>query len=299
MKKLMLFLLIIAVFTFCGAAMAQVDILGGHNVNGHGCAACHTPHNGAAGNGGASADADTGNAYLWGRTFVNATYSHMNHGATTAETFTVNKANALTNETLFHTAACLSCHDGAIHPVGMTGTSLETVDGTNTAPTYIGTGDVAGANLQNDHPVHVPYLPNPAPAKCTNPAPPAPPICSAYNWPSTLSAGALTFTAGVPSGAVADVNAAFAASYGRPARFYADAATNEAMVECSTCHNPHAVDVAKGTFAGTANAVKPARFFMRGWYDSVNPASNSATQFCRSCHYSKSNENYGRTVPTT
>jgi hypothetical protein len=36
-----------------------------------------------------------------------------------------------------------------------------------------------------------------------------------------------------------------------------------------------------------------SRFFVRGWYDSTNPNSNSATQFCRSCHYSKSNEAVG------
>lgn len=285
MKKVMLLLLVIAVFAFCGAAMAQ-DILGGHNVNGHGCAACHSPHNGAAGNGGAAGDADTGNYYLWGRTFVLASYTQTGHSGTTETIDISSKANALA-ETVFHTAACLSCHDGAIHPIGMSGTSLETVDGTNKAPTYLVTGD--GTNgLQNDHPVHVAYLPNPAPAACTNPPAPAPPICSAYNWPSAVAAGKITWTAGVAVGGVADVNAAFATSYGRPARFYADATANEAMIECSTCHNPHAVDVAKGTFAGTANSLKTARFFMRGWYDSVNPASNSATQFCRSCHYSKS-----------
>jgi hypothetical protein len=46
---------------------------------------------------------------------------------------------------------------------------------------------------------------------------------------------------------------------------------------------------AKYNINGTS-VVKPTRFFVRGWYDSANAASNSATQFCRSCHYSKSNE---------
>jgi len=294
MKKAMFLFLVIAVVAFGGTAMAQ-DILGGHNVNGHGCSSCHAPHNGAAGNGGAIADADTGNYYLWGRTFVTGSYAHLTHGSATPDSFSVSKATGL-QETLFHTAACLSCHDGAIHPIGMTGTSLETVDGTNKAPTYLVTGD-ASNNLQNDHPVHLEYLPNPAPGTCTNPPAPAPPTCSAFNWPSTVTAGAIKWTAGVAVGTIADVNAAFAASYGnRGVRFYADTATNEAMIECSTCHNPHSMDVAKG---GPTNVPVKSRFFIRGWYDSNNPGSNSATQFCRQCHYSKSNENVGRTVPTT
>ena len=60
-------------------------------------------------------------------------------------------------------------------------------------------------------------------------------------------------------------------------------------VECSTCHNPHSVNYARSTFQGVKNAVKPTNFFIRGWYD-MTAGSNSTQQFCRSCHYSKSNE---------
>jgi hypothetical protein len=297
MRKLILLMLVIAFLVFCGAAMAQMpgggDVLGAHNVNGHGCASCHAPHSGAAGNGGANADADTGNQYLWGRTFVAASYTQSSHSGT-PNAFSVSKTLALTDPTLFHTAACLSCHDGAVQPIGMTGTSLETVDGTNHAPTYIGTGDVAGDNLKNDHPVHVSYEPNDG--TCTSTTGPTA-TCSPYNWPSTMVNNAISFTRVVARAGVADVDAEFAKNYpsssGHPARFYYDSsvANSLPMVECSTCHNPHSYKVIVGT------AVQPANFFMRGWYN--GQAGNSATQFCRSCHYSKANEYYGVAGITT
>jgi hypothetical protein len=55
---------------------------------------------------------------------------------------------------------------------------------------------------------------------------------------------------------------------------------------------------AKSKFQGSSQ-VKPSAFFVRGWYDLNNSGSNSTQQFCRSCHYSKSNEYMGITVPTT
>ena len=267
MKKALFILL--AVTFAVGMASAQTDILGPHNVSGHGCASCHAPHSGAKGNGGSNAA--SGEEYLWGRDFVATTYT-LNGGV---ETLTVANSGAITDQT-FHTVACLSCHDGSVAIAGMTGTSLEAVPGGFHPPTYLNDGS---ESLKNDHPVDVAYDPT-----------------SSYNWAGTVDAnGVITWTASTASNN-------FQASYGRPFRLYAATSGRDgagSYVECSTCHNPHSVNLAKGTFAGVKNAVKPTAFFVRGWYDLNNSASNSPQQFCRSCHYSKSNEYVGITVPTT
>src|SRR6266513_4451771 len=119
MKKFM-FLALTIVLALTMSAVAQ-DVLGPHNVNGHGCASCHAPHSGGAGNGGATSSGS--NNYLWGRDFVVKSYTGWS-GNTIAVTATLT-----TNDPLFHTAACLSCHDGSATIVGMSGTSFESVDG--------------------------------------------------------------------------------------------------------------------------------------------------------------------------
>ena len=269
MKKV-LFLTVIALFA-AGMAFAQGsviagngDILGPHNLKGHGCATCHAPHNGAAQND-ATGNAASGQTYLWGRKLdTGVTYTFMD-GNTMTPTATYSETDPQ-----FHTAACLACHDGAIQPAGMNGTATEaTQDGVHPA-TYLGSTD--GANsLKNDHPVDVAYAP------------------SAYNWPGAVDVnGKYTFTATTP-----------AFDYGHPTRLYGTTNSGgQAMVECSTCHNPHAYNVAKVTLGSGAKANKPTAFFIRGWYDDGNATSNSTTQFCRSCHYSKSNEYVGMTIPT-
>jgi len=282
MKKA-LFIILIAALALTGAAMAQ-DVLGPHNVNGHGCASCHAPHSGAAGNGGT--DTQIGMVYLWGRQLINKTYTTFGFdpATPTADTFTVPATITDPNDPLFHTAACLSCHDGAVTIVGMNGKSVESVDGgTATAPTYIGT-DVTGG-LGNDHPVHIPYLPGPPlGTSCPTVTPPAVSNCNSRNWPGTVdTAGKITWGSDASS-------TDFTTSYPRGVRFYGSAANGgQAMIECSTCHNPHLVNKASVTFGKTVT-YKTSRFFIRGWYDSVNPASNSATAFCRQCHFSKSNQ---------
>jgi hypothetical protein len=252
MKKVML-IAITVVLAFTFSAFAQ-DILGPHNVNGHGCSSCHAPHSGGMGQGGSNSA--TSNNYLWGRDFVVKSYTGWS-GNTIAVTATI-----ASGDPLFHTAACLSCHDGSATIVGMSGTTFETVDGTNKAPTYIG-NDAQG--LSNDHPVDVAYAPG------------------GYNWPGTISNGKITWD--VSSSYTANFNTV----YGHPASFRASLDGTKAMVECGTCHNPHSMNRVSQTISGT-KGIYTSRFFIRGWYDSTNTASNSATQFCRSCHYSKSNE---------
>lgn len=273
MKKA-LFILFVMMFAVGIAAAQQLtgDILGPHNVNGHGCASCHAPHTGAKGNGGSNAA--SGEDYLWGRDFVAATYT-LNGGT---ETLTVSNAGAFAqDDTSFHTAACLSCHDGSVAIQGMTGTTAEVISGGFHVTTYLNDGS---ESLKNDHPVNVIYDPT-----------------SSRNWPGTVDAnGVITWTATTASNA-------FQANYGRPWRLYSSTTGRDGVgsyIECSSCHNPHAVNWAKSTFAGVKNAVKPTNFFIRGWYNTDNPNSNSGQQFCRSCHYSKSNEYVNQfNIPTT
>ena len=264
MKKVM-FVMFVAL-AFVGFAFAQSDILGPHNFQGHGCASCHAPHGGAAGleSGG---DPSTGVNYLWGRDFYATTYTTFGGG-----TLVVGNSYSST-DTLFHTAACLSCHDGnAAVSQQMLGHTVESLPVTGYQPPSFLNKD--GYSLANDHPVHVAYTPG------------------GNNWPGTVTNGTITWT-------LTDQNVIFFYNnYGHPTRFYADKANNLAMVECSTCHNPHDMKWNKQTINNTS-VVKPSAFFVRGWYDLGNQGSNSTQSFCRSCHYSKSNENVGQQVPIT
>ena len=65
---------------------------------------------------------------------------------------------------------------------------------------------------------------------------------------------------------------------------------------CTTCHDQHDMSYFRADANGT---IKPTHFFVRGWYDPGNTAtSNSAAQFCRTCHGGESNEMHGQTVAT-
>ena len=69
--------------------------------------------------------------------------------------------------------------------------------------------------------------------------------------------------------------------------------TSNSWVTCTTCHDQH--DMLYFNTAAGATVIKPTHFFVRGWYDPGNSAtSNSAAQFCRSCHGGESNEMHGQ-----
>jgi hypothetical protein len=258
------FVLFLALFVARLLAAQSGDILGAHNVNGRGCQSCHTPHRGAAGVS-PGGDPATGGDSLWGRNFLATTYTTSGGGVL------VTASSYPRSDPMFHTAACLSCHDGTVAVGGMTGQSFETVDGIR-VPTYMAAD---GQSLTNDHPVHVPYP------------------CGGDHWPCTVDAGGAVIFSSADAGTVH-----FTKTYGRPARFYPATGNvgGVAYVECSTCHNPHAMNYARYQINGVT-VVKPTRFFVRGWYDAENPGSNSALQFCRSCHYAQSNEYAGLDSP--
>ena len=62
------------------------------------------------------------------------------------------------------------------------------------------------------------------------------------------------------------------------------AVTANSWVTCTTCHDQHNMQYFN-TAASGPKVIKPTHFFVRGWYDPGNTTtSNSAAQFCRTCH---------------
>ena len=77
---------------------------------------------------------------------------------------------------------------------------------------------------------------------------------------------------------------------------YKGAVSSNSWVTCTTCHDQHDMSYFRADAKGT---IKPTHFFVRGWYDPGNTTtSNSAAQFCRTCHGGESNEMHGQQVAT-
>jgi len=254
------------------------DVLGAHLVYGRGCVACHAPHSGAAGNGGATGPG-SGNLALWGQNLYplfGATigFGDASRGYTvtlpTSQSAMPASAGDPTNVILF----CLSCHDGNVAKPGMMkGVTVETlpVVGGN-APTFLGNDGSGAGDYNNDHPVG----PN-ATMSCSGPP---------YNWDCTISGQGKVLMNGPASNQFATVNYGFTVS---PA--LASGSTTP-VVTCTTCHNQHSNFIYNGTIGGVSGNYQTA-FFVRGYY---NPGSggNSVAQFCRNCHGGESNEMNGQ-----
>jgi cytochrome c553 len=311
MKKFCLAVLMI--LGMAALASAQVtsptqDVLGAHNVYGRGCVACHAPHSGAAANG-APTSANSGNLALWGedltplygQTFnfgngVAFSVTIPNYGTTdvTVGGATVTAAGLPASpDGTFVIAACLSCHDGNIAKSGMMkGTTVETVtiNGASfTPPTLLGNDTTSVGNYNNDHPV----------------GPNAHPWCGGpYGWDCAANPdGTISYTGPASSQFLTDYFDV--TTYGPIANLvtvagtttgYAGAINSNSWVTCTTCHDQHDMSYFRDDANGT---IKPTHFFVRGWYDPGNTTtSNSAAQFCRTCHGGESNEMHGQIVAT-
>jgi len=292
-------LLILAV---AGYASAQVtsptqDVLGAHNIYGRGCVGCHAPHSGSAGNGGKTS-ANSGNFALWGEDMsplYGQTLAFGNTGtyAVTLPNYATGGYPASPSDGYFGIITCLSCHDGNLAKVGMMkGTTVETVTIAGASfnpPTLLGNDGSTVGNYNNDHPV----------------GPLANPGCGgSYNWDCTVTAtGAISFSG--PNGIqfitdyfdVTAGNGPVAHIVKVPGSVTSGTTvTANSWVTCTTCHDQHDMLY----FSTSTGAIKPTHFFVRGWYDPGNTAtSNSAAQFCRSCHGGEANEMHGQIVPTT
>jgi hypothetical protein len=252
------------VFALVSYALAQNDGLGPHNIDGRGCLACHTPSAGTVQmtEAGSASEAMP----LWTR---QPAFEASAEGEIHAPRTFVDWRHPL-----FHTTVCLACHDGAIAVAGMIGKPHE----------MTGVAKVIDPELSRTtttHPVHVPYLPNNGCAEETE-------TCNPSHWPSTVdSVGHLGWT-------MNEFAAKFTETYGRSVRFFPSSENGgHAMVECSTCHNPHSLQYAQGKFANVSNSVKPTRSFVRSWYDPGDRSTDTRSRFCRSCHFSMSPESVG------
>lgn len=125
---------------------------------------------------------------------------------------------------------------------------------------------MADSAVMHNHPVNVPY-----------------PLGTNGHWPGTVTQTGVQFNM-----------SNFDRVYGRPIRFYISSGTP--YVECSSCHDPHNYSAAIVTINGQITT-RPTKKFLRGWYNEM-PGSNSASQFCRSCHFDQSNESVGLLVAT-
>jgi hypothetical protein len=152
--------------TFVGAASfgaaqitrSTIDVLGAHLNYGRGCAACHTPHSGAAGNGMAkSTNPATGATPLWGAD-ASALYGKTitTGGGRFVEVLPASMA--ATTPDVAGMLTCLGCHDGNYAPKAMMKNRVyETLPSTygmaNTIPTLMGTSGGSSSSYLNDHPM--------------------------------------------------------------------------------------------------------------------------------------------------
>lgn len=284
MKKVMLVLMV--VFVAAAVAMAQPDpnyapssdVLGAHLVYGRGCVACHSPHSGARGNGISTADVTSGDVALWGSDltpYYSKTFAFGDAGSFPVTTPANSAAGA--HDPMVGIMLCLSCHDGNLARNGMMkGSTLETIPNAigGNAPTLLGNDGGKAGDYNNDHPV----------------GPTAIVGCGGtYDWDCAIdSTGKITAPAGSHF-------AQFQKDYGWVVK--TSAINGQPAVTCMTCHDQHNMNAWSGTIGGVKGTFKTS-FFVRGYYNPGNTASNSAAQFCRSCHGGEGNEMHNANLPT-
>jgi len=276
MKKL---IIAVTVLALASLAMAQIgvitsDVLGAHLNYGRGCAACHAPHSGAAGNGAAKTPQLTANSYLWGQDTTSLLGKSMTFSGNTV----VNLPAALSAGTpdVSGVLMCLSCHDGN-YATGamMKNVVYETLPGTygtyNSIPTLMGAeGGLAVGDYSANHPVGLNAV-----LSCGG----------QWNWDCTETNGKISMNGPQSSQFVTDYGFFVSPS----------AYNNTAVVVCTTCHNQHimnTVKVTNGPKSGLPSGNYKTMFFLVGPYNpgSTTAGSNQTAQFCRQCHGGESNE---------
>ncbi len=288
MKKTFV-ILVVLVFAV-GMAMAQnysptTDVLGAHNNHGRGCAGCHAPHSGPAGNGTKTIDGSTSWVALWGQDVAPLYGQSFGFGDAGSYVF-VAPADLSGDSHLGGSdprvsglLLCLSCHDGKLAKgTMMTNQVFETLPagyGATPVPTLLG-NDTTGAGYANDHPVGEAAI-----VGCGG----------TYQWDCTVTNGVVAMTGTHSS--------QFTTNYGWTASKLS-VYNNNPIVVCTTCHNQHVMNVFKGSIGGVSGYYK-TYFGVRGNY---NPGStvagfNATTQFCRQCHGAEANEMNNATTITT
>jgi len=281
-------LIALTLLAFCTVAVAQIttpgtDVLGAHLNYGRACTACHSPHSGASGNGKArTLDASASrNPILWGedvtglygRTITSGGGKFVEVLPASMSANTPDVAGMLT---------CLSCHDGNFAPAAMMKNKVyETLPSTygvrSQVPTLIGTGGITAGSFISEHPIGLSARIG----------------CGGSGWDCVEINGAISMRGTNSSH--------FVSSYGffvKPGVY-----NNRAVIVCTTCHDPHVMNIVKVTQSSNSG-LPPGNyatmFFLRAPYNpsNTNPMSNQTAQFCRQCHGDKSNEMNGSTAGT-
>ncbi len=286
MHRILLVALVLATAVTSAAQITQpnTDILGAHLNYGRGCAACHSPHSGPSGNGKARAlDVSSGSSSilwgedvssLYGRTITTGGGKYVDVLPATMDADTPDVSGMLT---------CLSCHDGNFAPSAMMRNRVyeslpSTYGNASTVPTLLGSTTSGAGNLLNEHPMGLTAAIS----------------CGGSGWDCANINGVVSMRGAKSSH--------FVTSYGffvKPGVY-----NNQPVVVCTTCHEPHVMNVV--TVTQNSNSGLPpgnyaTMFFLRAPYNpgDTSPNSNQTAQFCRQCHGDKSNEMNGSSATTT
>ncbi len=264
------------------AASAQMtkvtsDVLGAHLNYGRGCTACHAPHSGSSGNGMAGNQSNA----LWG---VDASGLLGKTISTDGGKYVEVLPSSLSANTpdVGGMLVCLSCHDGNY----ATSTAMKnkvyeqlpaSYANSNVIPTLLGKTTSGASGYLGDHPSGLS-----AAIKC-----------GGGQWDCNVTNGEVKMTGPNAS--------RFVNNYGffvKPGNY-----NNTAVVVCTTCHEPHSMNVftvTSGSNSGLPSGTYATSFFLRGPYNpaDTNLATNQTAQFCRQCHAELSNEMNGSTAGT-
>ena len=289
-KTAFMFLLLLLV---AGVALEQtppqtsVNLLGAHNVGGRGCLGCHPASS--------SSDAVRENALPWGASSLPLYGKTIAFGDAGRWVEVLPTDIAIRSREVDGILVCLSCHDGNVTPPSMmAGQSFEQRIGLLPSTSYgpLGIPTLLGSdNYANDHPVGTAAVIRPG---------------QGLMWMGNT----FRVAPGTPY-------AQFVAHYGRPAltpgRFKDPWGINnwgEPFVLCTTCHNQHVMSIYASTSASPIADDGGGRFYSTFFFinapynpafaNDATPNASSATQFCRQCHFTNSNEaNNSNTVLTT
>jgi len=262
---------------------ANTDVLGAHLNYGRGCTACHSPHSGASGNGNArSLDLSAARGpVLWGEDVTSLYGKTITSGGGKFVEVLPASMSANTPD-VAGLLTCLSCHDGNFAPAAMMKNKIyealpSSYGSRAQIPTLIGNSVISGGSYISEHPMGLNATLN----------------CGGGRWDCAEVNGAISMRGANSSH--------FVTSYGffvKPGVY-----NNRAVIVCTTCHDPHVMNVVKVTQSSNSG-LPPGNyatmFFLRAPYNpgNTNPMSNQTAQFCRQCHGDKSNEMNGSSAGT-
>jgi len=275
-------LVLIAVPAAGQIAAPTSDVLGAHLNYGRGCAACHSPHSGTSGNGSAkTVEISERTPMLWGQDATSLYGRTITTGGGGYVEVLPSSMSASTPD-VKGMLTCLTCHDGNFASGAMMKNKLyeelpSTYGNNSSVPTMLGNSVGGSGSYLNEHPVGLS-------AKLS---------CGGAGWDCSVSGGVVRM-----NGAKSSL---FVKNYGffvTPGNY-----NNSAVVVCTTCHEPHVmnvVTVSNGSTSGLPAGNYATMFFLKAPYNPADPnqASNQTAQFCRQCHGDKSNEMNGGVAGT-